>query len=296
MIVARLMGGLGNQMFQYAAGKSLAERLHVPLLLDRGFLDHKPANAGYTLRDYELDVFNIEAGIADTKLVTGMRKTLDSRSFRRASRIFPFLFSSPVFFETEKTYMKTFEQLKDPAYLEGYWQSEKYFLPIAKRLREKDFTPVAPVSGLNAELLGQIKNSNAASIHVRRGDYVHNESSNKFHGTCSIDYYERSAKMLAEKTGVENFFVFSDEPDWVKANIVLPYSTTFISHNHGRESYWDIHLMRHCRHHIIANSSFSWWGAWLNVSPGKTVIAPKNWFNDPSASINEIIPEGWIKN
>lgn len=290
------MGGLGNQMFQYAAGKSLAERLNVDLLLDRTFLDHKPENAGYTIRDFELDVFNIEAGIADRKLVAGMRKKLDSNSYRRASRIFPFLFSSPVFFETEKTYMKAIELLKDPVYLEGYWQSEKYFLPIAKQLREKDFIPVAPVSGLNAELLMQIQNSNSASIHVRRGDYVHSESSNKFHGTCSIDYYERSAKLLAEKKGIERFFVFSDEPDWVKANIVLPYATTFISHNHGRESYWDLHLMRHCRHHIIANSSFSWWGAWLNPSAEKMVIAPQKWFNDPSASNNEIIPAGWIKN
>ncbi|MDQ3108544.1 MAG: alpha-1,2-fucosyltransferase, partial [Bacteroidota bacterium] len=169
-------------------------------------------------------------------------------------------------------------------------------LPIAKQLREKDFIPVTPVSGLNAELLGQILNCNSASIHVRRGDYVHSESSNKYHGTCSIDYYERSAKILADQADVNHFFVFSDDPDWVRANIVLPYPATFVSHNQGRESYWDLYLMRHCKHHIIANSSFSWWGAWLNPSTEKIVIAPQNWFNDPSASNNEIIPEGWIKN
>jgi hypothetical protein len=295
MIVVRLMGGLGNQMFQYAAGKALAERLNVQLLLDRTFLDQKPVDAGYTLRDFELDVFKIEAGIAGKSLVRKMRRGLTSRWYRKSSHIFPFLFPDPVFYETQKPYMKAIEELHGPVYMEGYWQSEKYFLSIKKELQEKYFIPVAPASGLNAELLDRIKSSPTISMHVRRGDYVNVESSNKYHGTCSVTYYERAAKLLAEKTGVKQFFIFSDEPDWVKENISLPYHTTYISHNKGRESYWDLHLMRHCKHHIIANSSFSWWGAWLNPSRSKVVIAPKNWFSDPSASDNEIIPEGWIK-
>ena len=102
--------------------------------------------------------------------------------------------------------------------------------------------------------------------------------------------------MIVEKTGADHFYVFSDDPEWVKVNIVLPYSTTYISHNSARESYWDIVLMQHCKHHIIANSSFSWWGAWLNSSKEKIVVAPEKWFTDPSAVSNQMISEGWIKN
>jgi hypothetical protein len=296
MIIVRLMGGLGNQMFQYAAGKALAVRLGVPLQLDRSFLDQRSDNPGYTLRNFELDVFQIEAGVAAQQDVSRMRKPLESRLYKKLSRLFPSMFPDHVFYETRKTYMKEFESLKDPVYMEGYWQTEKYFSSITSQLREKELLPAKKLSGLNAELLNQIKNKNAASLHVRRGDYVTDTVTNKFHGTCSIDYYERSAKLMVEKTGVDHFFIFSDEPDWVQKNILLPYPVTIISHNKGHESYWDIFLMRNCKHHIIANSSFSWWGAWLNPSNEKIVIAPEKWFNDPSSSVNEIIPQGWIKN
>lgn len=293
MIVTRLMGGLGNQMFQYAAGKSLAERLGVPLLLDRTFLDQKPENAGYTLRNFELDVFRTGAQFANHSLVRKMRRPLESRLHRRLKRFFPF-FADHVFYETDKRFIPEFSTLKDPVYMEGYWQNEKYFLPVAGDLREKYFVPVKEISGLNADLLNEIKNTASASLHVRRGDYVTLESAHKFHGICSVDYYERSAKILAGEKGVKQFFIFSDEPEWVKANIRLPYPSVIVSHNTGRESYWDLQLMRHCKHHIIANSSFSWWGAWLNEYKEKTVIAPKNWFAENSE--NEIIPAGWIKN
>lgn len=292
MIIVRLMGGLGNQMFQFAAGKALAMRLGVPLQLDRTFLDYRSENPGYTLRNFELDVFRIGTDIANKSDVSKMRKPLESR----LSRVLPFLFANHVFYETQKNYMQKFETLSDPVYMEGYWQTEKYFLSIADELREKIFVPVSAISPKNAELLNEIRNKKSASIHVRRGDYVTSAEANKFHGTCSVDYYERSAKMIAEKTGAEHFFVFSDEPEWVKENIVLPYPTTYISHNVNRESCWDIFLMSKCNHHIIANSSFSWWGAWLNTSREKMVIAPKNWFNDSASADNEIIPEGWIKN
>ena len=290
MIIVRLMGGLGNQMFQYAAGKALADRLGVPLQLDRTFLNQRSENPGYTLRNFELDVFQIAADIAEKSVVTRMKMQ------RKLSKIFPSLIRNHVFSETQEKLIKEFELLTDPVYMEGYWQTEKYFLSIADQLRSKDFIPVAAISSMNAELVKKIGNTSSVSMHVRRGDYVTNVQTNKYHGICSVDYYQHSAKIIVEKTGADHFYVFSDEPEWVKANIVLPYATTYISHNIARESYWDIVLMQHCKHHIIANSSFSWWGAWLNSSKEKIVVAPEKWFTDPSAVSNQMISEGWIKN
>ena len=296
MIIVRLMGGLGNQMFQYAAGKALADRLGVPLQLDRTFLDQRSENPGYTLRNFELDVFQISAGTVEKSVVARMRKPLENSMHRKLSNMFPSLIRNHVFSETQKKLIKEFELLTDPVYMEGYWQTEKYFLSIADQLRSKDFIPVAAISSMNAELLRKIGRTSSVSMHVRRGDYVTNAETNKYHGICSVDYYQHSAKMIVEKTGADHFYVFSDDPEWVKANIVLPYSTTYISHNIARESYWDIVLMQHCKHHIIANSSFSWWGAWLNSSKEKIVVAPEKWFTDPSAVSNQMISEGWIKN
>ena len=296
MIIVRLMGGLGNQMFQYAAGKALADRLGVPLQLDRTFLDQRSENPGYTLRNFELDVFQISAGTVEKSVVARMRKPLENSMHRKLSNMFPSLIRNHVFSETQEKLIKEFELLTDPVYMEGYWQTEKYFLSIADQLRSKDFIPVAAISSMNAELLRKIGRTSSVSMHVRRGDYVTNAETNKYHGICSVDYYQHSAKMIVEKTGADHFYVFSDDPEWVKANIVLPYSTTYISHNIARESYWDIVLMQHCKHHIIANSSFSWWGAWLNSSKEKIVVAPEKWFTDPSAVSNQMISEGWIKN
>ena len=254
MIIVRLMGGLGNQMFQYAAGNALADRLGVSLQLDRTFLDQRSENPGYTLRNFELDVFQISAGTAEKSVVARMRKPLENSMHRKLSNMFPSLIRNHVFSETQKKLIKEFELLTDPVYMEGYWQTEKYFLSIADQLRSKDFIPVAAISSMNAELVKTIGSTSSVSMHVRRGDYVTNAETNKYHGICSVDYYQHSAKLIVEKTGADHFYVFSDEPEWVKSNIVLPYATTYISHNIARESYWDIVLMQHCKHHIIANS------------------------------------------
>ena len=290
-VMARLMGGLGNQMFQYAAGKSLATRLGVSLFLDRTFLDNRSTSAGLTMRNYELDVFRIDARVAEKGEVKKMRRPIDSK----LSRLIPGVFSNHVFRETEKIFLKEFEDLSAPVYLEGFWQCEKYFLSIADSLINKDFVPVETISGLNSELLDRINSTSSVGLHVRRNDYVTNLSAAQFHGVCSVDYYERAAKLIVEKAGAEHCFVFSDEIEWVKANLHLPGTTTYVSYNKGRESYWDMFLMKNCKHHIIANSSFSWWGAWLNPSKEKIVIAPEKWFVDPASQRNEIIPVSWIK-
>lgn len=292
-VITRLMGGLGNQMFQYAAGHALAQHLGVPLLLDRVFLDRRGPDVTWTPRSFELDVFKVPIAFASAAQVTHARKELDDAGHRRLKRLLPFLFRDRCFLERSKLFDPSFFSTKAPIYIEGYWQNERYFLRHMDELRQQLFVPKGPVSATNSALLNDIGSGVSASIHIRRGDYVSLPEASRYHGVCSIDYYERNARWLVEERGVERFFVFSDDADWVEANIHLPYPTTHVTHNQGANSHWDLFLMKHCVHHIIANSSFSWWGAWLNPRADKTVIAPANWF-EGSNEPHEILPTTWL--
>jgi hypothetical protein len=293
-VIVRLMGGLGNQMFQYAFGYALAKRLNATLLLDKTFLEYRPDGITYTPRNYELDAFQLNAVFADEQLVYSCRHELDDANQRRLRKLFPLFFNPRCYLEQGKKYNPQANYLKAPVYLQGYWQSEKYFIDYADQVRAA-FIPAKTPSELNLQLLDDIVKAPSVSIHVRRGDYISLPSAGNYHGTCSVEYYEAAAQHIVERTGAERFFIFSDEPDWVKKNIRLPYPAVYVSHNAGKNSHWDIYLMQHCTHHIVANSSFSWWGAWLNARPGKMVIAPAQWFRDEDANANDIVPPSWIK-
>ena len=132
-------------------------------------------------------------------------------------------------------------------------------------------------------------------IHIRRGDYVEDIITNQFHGVCNLDYYYRSIEYIASKIKNPYFFVFSDDPLWVKQNLILKYPCDYIDQNFGKKDYEDMRVISKCKHNIIANSSFSWWGAWLNINPNKIVIAPKNWFKSKAINTKDLIPESWFK-
>jgi len=293
-VIVRLMGGLGNQMFQYATGLALARRLNVPLLLDREFLDSRPTGMNWTARSLELDVFKAPLHFADREVVEHARHELESLWSRRLERLLPGLLPKRCYLQQGTGYDPGLLHCKAPVHIEGFWQNERYFVHLANELRTELFVPRDSVQGLNAELLDRITSGSCASIHVRRGDYVSNAESNQYHGVCPPEYYLKAADQFVREQGVEHFFLFSDEPDWVKANLPLPYPLTIVSHNTGRNSHWDLHLMRHCKHHIIANSSFSWWGAWLNADPQKVVIAPAQWFQGNATPASDILPPEWI--
>ncbi|HEY0977967.1 MAG TPA: alpha-1,2-fucosyltransferase [Flavobacteriales bacterium] len=291
-VITRLMGGLGNQMFQYAAGHALARRLAVPLLLDRTFLDQRGPQVTWTPRHFELGVLRAPITFATEAEVRRARLELDDVQHRRWKRLLPMFFKDACFVERVRIHDPAFEQLTAPVYLDGYWQNERYFSDTAEALRHELFLPAAEPAPRNADLMEQMGSCVSASLHVRRGDYVSLPEAASFHGVCSVDYYQDSARWLVEQ-GVDHFFVFSDDPDWVKTNIDLPGPATHINHNTGAESHWDLFLMKHCRHHIIANSSFSWWGAWLGEPAGKIVVAPERWLAGSDAP-DGIIPPTWI--
>ncbi len=275
-------------MFQYAAGMSLAQRTRTPLLLDRSLLD-RPSNDAWTTRSYELDVLRIHAEFAteeELRWFEGHRSGWRARLLGRGSAL-------RTFRDPGKRYDPEFGSLEAPVMLEGYWQSERYFASIAASLRNEVFVPVAPLPARNAELLERIHASNSASVHVRRGDYVDRPETASYHGVPSSTYYTAAMAELVDRHAVETFFIFTDDPGWTRANLTGPRQVIFVDVNHGRESHWDMYLMKHCKHHIIANSSFSWWGAWLNASLSKTVIAPARWFAGSDAP-HDILPPTWL--
>jgi len=296
MIIVKLMGGLGNQMFQYAAGRSLACRHNAGLKLDVSFLESD--QKGVAARAYELRHLNISADIATSREVAEMTGCGKSRietmlaRFRQITGLTKL--KSNVFLERHFHFNQEFLTASDNTYLEGYWQSEKYFKEIEEIIR-REFVVRYPLAGKNLEISELIKSVNSVSIHVRRGDYVTNPETRRTHGICSLEYYLESIKEICKRAPDPHFFVFSDDMEWVRRSLKIDYPVAYVDFNGSDNAYDDLRLMSLCRHNIIANSSFSWWGAWLNSNQGKLVVAPRTWLMDKSHDTSDILPDAWIK-
>jgi hypothetical protein len=174
----------------------------------------------------------------------------------------------------------------------GYWQSEKYFSEFSQQIR-RDFSFCKPLSSDNEEFANEINHINAVSLHVRRGDFVNNPTTLATHGLCSLDYYRAAVQYISYRVNQPHFFIFSDDIAWTKENLEIVFPCHYVDHNQGAESHNDMRLMSLCQHHIIANSSFSWWGAWLNPSKEKIVIAPKRWFAK-QIDTRDLLPPSWV--
>lgn len=288
MIIVKLIGGLGNQMFQYAAGRRVALANNTELKLDITVYEKQ---VGITPRKYGLNVFNIQANIASNEEIGKLKK--ENVFLNKLSKFIPVFKDSRV---TEKHFYfdRAVLNIKNNSHLEGYWASEKYFKDIENIIR-KDFTFKDKPDEVNQQMVGRIKNCDSVSIHIRRGDYVFDEKTNKYHGFCDLDYYLRAITLVTKTVKNPQFFVFSDDIKWAKQNLHPKFPCTYVDHNVGKKDYEDMHLMSLCKHNIIANSSFSWWGAWLNQNPGKIVIAPKKWFRNKSIDTKDLIPHSWVK-
>lgn len=295
MVIVRLSGGLGNQMFQYAAGRRLAVVNDVPLKLDLGWFERIPK--GDTPRQYELHVFNTIQEVASRKEVKALRG-VDVRRWPKLAKRFVnttgLMTKDTAITEKHYHFDPDILRLKGDVHLDGYWQSPRYFADIEDVIR-KDFTLRIGPDAVNAAVAENISKAQSVSIHVRRGDYVSSRAVGQYHGSTTLDYYNRAVRELAKRVTSPEFFVFSDDPEWVKANLILAAPTTYIEHNPPEKGYEDLRLMTLCRHHIIANSSFSWWGAWLAGHRDGMVIGPKKWLNDPAISTEDLMPKGWIR-
>jgi hypothetical protein len=284
MIICKVEGGLGNQMFQYATARALSIKTDAPIKLDLTWFDQYQLHNGY-----ELNKFDIKAEIANNdeiEYLIGRQSRLLKAINKRLG-----ISNNRYVLEPDYTFYNKINSIKPPVYLQGYWQSFKYFDNYINTIR-KDLTPIIKFSQQSHYVAEEIAQKESVSIHIRRGDYISNKKINAVHGVVSLEYYFDSVKFLLDKLKAPHFYIFSDDPVWVKENFNLDFPSTYINHNFDEKSYEDMQLMSLCKHNVIANSSFSWWGAWLNQNVEKIVIAPANWFKS-GKSTSDLFPPTW---
>ncbi len=286
MIVVNIKGGLGNQMFQYALGRKLSLQNNDELLLDTSGLD-RANQVGDIYRPFSLGQFLVAGNIATPQQIQQYKNQYGI--FSKILRKFRFKILRQMHIGWEPVVLKT----KGTKYLDGYWQSPKYFESIRDVLLA-DFSLKKGLSATAEQFSDQISRSESIALHVRRGDYVANASVNKAYGECGLGYYQSAIEMVRAKTKDPVFFIFSDDIDWVKENLLIGKKVVFVS-GQGLTDAEEIILMSKCRHNIIANSTFSWWGAWLNQNPSKIVIAPEPWFEVNEKFFKDLIPKTWTR-
>lgn len=284
MIISHINGGLGNQMFQFAAGRTLAQLNKTLLKLDVSEFDKS------NLRSFDLLAFETDILFANKWEISDL---LPSHNFEKAFQYFTPIKKRSYYREKSFSFDDKVLKLGKNVYLKGYFQSEKYFLP-AKNIIRKDFTFKNNLISHLAEFVSRLKNSNSVSIHIRRGDFSKNPETAGYHGKLEKDYYKAASDFVRSKISNPNFYFFSDDIAWVKENIPLE-NAFYISGNITKNQFEDLYLMSQCKHNIIANSSFSWWGAWLNDNSNKIVVAPDRWFNKGPQDTQDLIPSGWHK-
>jgi len=272
MIIIKLMGGLGNQLFQYAFGRSISLDLNHELFFELSHFDTDYAKS--KKHDfYSLSLFNINENIGTVQSNDFEKKYSKIKHYNEDS------FNEITGFPS----LRNINKIQFPAYFNGHWQSEKYFFHNEKIIR-KELQFKYPFKGKNKEIAKDIIDNNSVAMHIRRGDY----KNISHYGLCEKDYYKKSVTLIEEQIKNPKFYIFSDDPQWVKENIQLSYPSYNVTHNGVENGYEDLHLMSLCKHFIIANSSFSWWGAWLSNNTEKIITTPKPWFISRQPNVNYI--------
>ena len=283
MIIVKIYGGLGNQLFQYASAKNLGLKFNHEVFIDKSWYDNIPGSN--TKRTYLLDKFRLNEGYLNIKYG------------KIISKISPFIFSSGKFFRIINERNLSKMSNKGHYILNGYWQSTDYFIENNQSILNSLHINSLTDNTVN-KLLVQMKNHNSVAIHVRRGDYLTNKFANLKHGVCSIEYYRLAINKIYLTINNPYFYIFSDDISWAKDNFSFIENKIFIDNSSQEMPISDFLLMTNCKNHIIANSSFSWWGAWIAWSKNTSglenlVIAPKKWFIDEHPHAN-LFPRSWL--
>jgi len=291
MVIVKLMGGLGNQMFQYAAGRCLSLKNSCDLKLDLAFLKDKANKPkDFVFRDYDLDIFDLQIDFSSPEEEFNLTRRSQNETINRILNKLlgkkKSYFKQPYFHFDPSFYHKT-----PPLYLNGYWQSEKYFKPIESVIRKDfDFKELIPQHSIS--LAQEIAQSNSICVNVRRGDFINS----KMHAVAGADYYKKADQIIKSKITDPHYYVFSDDVEWCTNNLQFFSPVKYISHFHaGKKFSHYLQLMSLCKHFIIPNSSFAWWAAWLSNNSEKLVIAPEKWFNEGPKDTQDLLPEEWIK-
>ena len=273
MVIVRLMGGLGNQMFQYAAARATSLRTGASLKLDLSWFDDEGSRVT-PRREYELEPFELPTELATEAEIA---RSLRRRILRRRPRILvdPTLRFDPRVLDAEDVR------------LIGYWQSERYFADHADTIRTDFALPAADVA-----LEEQLASVESVSVHVRRGDYASDQVASSELGVLPLEYYETAVERVEQLLPQAEFFVFSNDPGWCADNLRIDAPHTFMALGRSHD---DLRLMSVCRHHILANSSFGWWGAWLREERDTIVVAPERWFRGSRFDTRDLIPDRWLR-
>jgi hypothetical protein len=276
----KLSGGLGNQMFQFAAGYAVAKKNNVEISLDLKRFNHRSDHDGFQLQN----VFDIYSKVNFLNNPVNFR-FINFKEILNKINISYHKFKEPHFHYT-------YEILDIPKHslLNGYWHSELYFKSCSQEIREI-FSFCNKLDKKNLIIANDIIKNNSISIHIRRGDYLLKQNKNLYVNLS--EYYIKAIEDSVKYYDNPKFFIFTDDPLWVTNNFNIDFSYTICDVNNGTKSFFDMHLMSLCKANIIANSSFSWWGAWLNNNRNKIIYAPKNWFNDRSICTDDLIPNTW---
>ena len=288
-ITVLLRGGLANQMFQYALGLALAEKSRAQVVVDIAEIDRDAK------RDYALGACSPPPRLVSStgRWLLGLARAtpLWNLCGSRWSAMLP---GGPrIIREQGQAFDPRVLSLAGPLILDGYWQSEEYFKHCRASIEQAfDWSAVASRE-VPEWLVSAIEAPGSVAVHVRRGDYVREPATNAFHGACDPDYYARAAAIVREHVADPHFFIFSDDIDWAEANLVLPGKQTPVRHALATPPHVDMWLMSRCRHAIIANSSYSWWAAWLTERPGKCIVAPRQWFRAPHMQSITPVPARW---
>lgn len=287
MIIIEIIGGLGNQMFQYAYAKSLQQKGYQVKIDISAFINYK-LHGGYQLDKYQIDLPKASA--------TELKKYAKAKGLTKlANYLLPKKHTHHIY-ASNFSFDEALLEPEDGTYIHGYFQSPRYFSSI-KNIIAGQFTLKHTLSPYAIEIANQIAHSSiAVSLHVRRGDYITDNNAAKVHGTCDIRYYQKAVQKITETSKNSTIFVFSDDILWAKQHLDTD-NTYFIESIDNRPPHEDMYLMSQCHHNIIANSSYSWWGAWLNPNPNKKVIAPKQWFLDQQLQehSSNLIPACWLR-
>lgn len=295
MIITKIIGGLGNQMFQYAAGLRLAKEHKTELKLDiNGYNLQNELKISH--RIFKLDELNISSSLANDAELAPYYRYSDNK-FRMGynkilARYMPGKQRTYIL-QRKFNFHMSFLDLPDNVYLDGYWQSEKYFNDISNVIRN-EFTLKVPNIDKYSYLLESIRNSESVAVHVRRGDYVSSSRVNQHYEPCPMEYYKSSVQSILAKVRKPRFFLFSDDVEWTEQNLRIYSNDVIVSKYTNHDELIDLILMSNCKHQIIANSSFSWWAAWLNANRPKIVIAPGKWTKDEKKDKTNLIPEDWM--
>jgi hypothetical protein len=298
-LIIRISGGIGNQLFQYAFGRALSLKNKCELKLDTHFF----ALGIEKDRSFKLDNYHIKGDIATDQdfktlgIPNPKKQDAFSKIVRKVYRTFesakPF-YKRKIILEPSEVFHPELLDIDHSCYLSGVWQSEKYFKAYTDKIRN-DFTLSIPLSASAQKLKEIITSVNAVSLHVRRGDQVHNSHLLMKHGHLGDDYYKKAVDHMVKNTDSPHLFIFSDEIDWCKEHLKFAIPVTYIQ-GADLKDFEELMLMSLCKHNIIAKSSYSWWGAWLNRNPNKIVITPRNRYGENSnLRDTDLIPESWIR-